>query len=96
MARFGQLEDARRVLLHALSIRPETEIWMNLAVGIIGNEENPANLVYSGVLAVGGGRNGGQELTLRSVQTALMCQEMVIVGDGKPSAHFGGTVGGFT
>jgi hypothetical protein len=28
-------------------------IWMNLAVGIIGSEENPANLMYGGVLAVG-------------------------------------------
>lgn len=46
----------------------------------------------AGVLAVGGGRNGGQELTLRSVQTALMCQEMVVVGDGRPSAHFGATL----
>lgn len=28
-------------------------VWVNLAVGIIGNEENPANLMYGGVLAVG-------------------------------------------
>lgn len=28
-------------------------VWVNLAVGIIGNEENPANLMYYGVLAVG-------------------------------------------
>ncbi|MBI4466003.1 MAG: hypothetical protein HY656_01070 [Acidobacteria bacterium] len=28
-------------------------VWMNLAVGLIGNEENPANLMYIGVLAVG-------------------------------------------
>jgi hypothetical protein len=28
-------------------------IWMNLAVGIIGSEANPANLMYGGVLAVG-------------------------------------------
>jgi hypothetical protein len=27
-------------------------IWINLAVGIIGNEDNPANLMYGGVLAV--------------------------------------------
>lgn len=26
-------------------------IWMNLAVGIIGSEDNPANLMYGGVLA---------------------------------------------
>ena len=28
-------------------------IWINLAVGLIGSEENPANLLYAGVLAVG-------------------------------------------
>lgn len=28
-------------------------IWINLAVGIIGNQGNPANLMYLGVLAVG-------------------------------------------
>jgi len=27
-------------------------IWINLAVGIIGSEENPANMMYVGVLAV--------------------------------------------
>ena len=46
----------------------------------------------AGVLAVGGARNGGQELTIQSVQAALMCQEMVIVGDGRPTGHFGATV----
>jgi len=30
-----------------------TLVWMNLAVGLIGSEENPANLMYIGVLAVG-------------------------------------------
>jgi hypothetical protein len=28
-------------------------VWMNLAVGIIGTEENSLNLMYGGVLAVG-------------------------------------------
>jgi len=28
-------------------------VWVNLAVGIIGTEDNPANLMYAGVLAVG-------------------------------------------
>ncbi|WP_224248141.1 hypothetical protein [Hyalangium gracile] len=30
-----------------------TLVWMNLAVGIIGSEDNPANLMYGGVLVVG-------------------------------------------
>ncbi len=29
-------------------------VWVNLAVGIIGNEGNPANLIYCLVLAIGG------------------------------------------
>ncbi len=33
----------------------------------------------AGAVAVGGARNGGQELTVRSIQTALMCQEMIVV-----------------
>jgi hypothetical protein len=28
-------------------------IWLNLAVGIIGSEDDPANLMYGGVLVVG-------------------------------------------
>jgi hypothetical protein len=28
-------------------------VWVNLAVGLIGSEENPINLMYFGVLAVG-------------------------------------------
>jgi hypothetical protein len=28
-------------------------VWVNLAVGVIGSEDNPANLMYGGVLAVG-------------------------------------------
>jgi multimeric flavodoxin WrbA len=45
-----------------------------------------------GVVAVGAARNGGQELTIQSVQAALLCQEMVIVGDGKPTGHTGATL----
>ena len=46
----------------------------------------------AGVAAVGGCRNGGQELTIRSVQAALMSQQMIVVGDAPPTAHFGATV----
>jgi len=46
----------------------------------------------AGIVAVGAGRNGGQELTLQSVQAALMGQNMIIVGDGRPTSHFGATL----
>jgi multimeric flavodoxin WrbA len=43
----------------------------------------------AGVLAVGGARNGGQELTIQSIQAALLCQEMIVVGDARPSGRIG-------
>lgn len=46
----------------------------------------------AGVLAVGGVRNGGQELTLQTVRAAMLCHDMVCVSDGRPTAHFGATV----
>ncbi|NQT03759.1 MAG: flavodoxin family protein [Planctomycetes bacterium] len=42
-----------------------------------------------GVLAVGGVRNGGQELTIQVVQAAMFCHDMVCVGGGTKAAHFG-------
>jgi multimeric flavodoxin WrbA len=45
-----------------------------------------------GVLAVGAVRNGGQELAIQGVQNALLCQEMVLVGDGRPTCHTGATL----
>lgn len=42
-----------------------------------------------GALAVGGVRNGGQELTVQAIHAAMLCQDMVVVSDGRPTAHFG-------
>lgn len=42
-----------------------------------------------GVLAVGGVRHGGQELTLQAVRAAMLCHDMICVGDGHPTGHFG-------
>ena len=46
----------------------------------------------AGVVAVGSARNGGQELTIRSIQAALMGQEVIIVGTGQPSTRIGATL----
>jgi multimeric flavodoxin WrbA len=43
----------------------------------------------AGVLAVGGARNGGQEMTVQSVQAALLCQDMIVVGTGLSSTRSG-------
>ena len=44
-----------------------------------------------GVLSVGAYRNGGQELVIQHIQTALLCHEVMVVG-GKPGAHQGATL----
>ena len=46
----------------------------------------------AGIVAVGAARNGGQELAIQSIHAALLCQEMIVVGDGRPTAHFGATL----
>lgn len=56
------------------------------------HKEKPLANKIAGVLAVGGGRNGGQELTIRSVQISLMSMQMLVVGDAPPTSHWGGTV----
>lgn len=45
-----------------------------------------------GVIAVGGFRHGGQETTIHAVHAAMLIQDMIIVGDGHSTFHFGGTV----
>jgi len=44
-----------------------------------------------GVLSVGAYRNGGQELVIEQILTAMLCHEVMAVG-GKPSAHQGATL----
>jgi len=44
-----------------------------------------------GALAVGGYRNGGQELVIEQITTAMLCHEVLVVG-GKPRAHQGATL----
>jgi len=45
-----------------------------------------------GVIAVGGFRHGGQETTIHAVHAAMLIQDMIVVGDGYNTYHFGGTV----
>jgi multimeric flavodoxin WrbA len=45
-----------------------------------------------GAVATGSARNGGQELTLQTIHAAMLCQDMLIVSDGKPTARLGGIV----
>jgi multimeric flavodoxin WrbA len=48
-----------------------------------------------GAIAVGGSRNGGQESTISVIHDFLLIHDAIIIGDGAPMAHYGGTgVGG--
>ncbi len=44
-----------------------------------------------GALAVGGFRHGGQETVIHAIHAAMLIQDMIIVGDGHSTSHFGGT-----
>jgi multimeric flavodoxin WrbA len=45
-----------------------------------------------GVIAVGGFRSGGQELTIQTVHAAMLVQDMVVVSEGRPTSHYGATL----
>jgi multimeric flavodoxin WrbA len=45
-----------------------------------------------GAVAVGGIRNGGQDATVQALNNIMLCQDMIVVGDGKPTAHWGATL----
>jgi len=47
-----------------------------------------------GVLAVGGVRNGGQELTLQCMHTFFLQQDMCAIADGPPFSHSGAAIVG--
>jgi hypothetical protein len=68
-------------------------VWTNGAVGIIGNEDNPANLMYGCVLAIGlvgaafaGFRAAGMAWTLGAMAAAhgVICAIALAAGLGKP------------
>jgi multimeric flavodoxin WrbA len=44
-----------------------------------------------GAIAIGGGRNGGQEIALQLIHAVMFCQDMVVVADGKPHSRLGGS-----
>lgn len=44
-----------------------------------------------GALSCGGFRNGGQETTIHSIYDFFLIQGGIVVGDNRPTAHFGAT-----
>lgn len=71
-------------------------IWINLAVGIIGNEENPMNLLYVGVLAVGlagsigaGFAARGMARAMASTAAAMTLAGAIAVSGSAPASGLG-------
>lgn len=52
-------------------------------------KSNGLRNVVGGALAVGAGRNGGQETTVQAIHAWMLYQDMVIVGDGGPLGRLG-------
>ena len=52
----------------------------------------PLQNKVGGAIAVSGGRNTGVELVLQQLIMFMLSQEMILVGDGKPGDHWGGTM----
>lgn len=52
----------------------------------------PLKNKVGGAIAVGGGRNTGVELILQQLIMFMLSQEMILVGDGNPGDHWGGTM----
>jgi hypothetical protein len=77
-------------------------VWINLAVGVIGAENNPANLMFAGVLAVGVGggaiarfRAAGMARALVATAVAQAGVAVIVMFRGlseAPNAFVGATV----
>ena len=52
----------------------------------------PLKNKVGGAIAVGAGRNTGVELILQQLIMFMISQEMILVGDGNPGDHWGGTM----
>lgn len=66
----------------------------NLIERMIAFRQNgfPLGNKVGGAIAVGAGRNTGFELVLQQLIMFMLSQEMIVVGDGKPGNHWGGTI----
>jgi len=45
-----------------------------------------------GLVAVAGGRNGGQETVLHAMSNSLVAQQVILAVDAPPTSHWGGTL----
>lgn len=68
----------------------QTKAFLDRCVVFRRNKAMLRNKV-GGAIAVGGFRHGGQETAIHAIHSAMLIQDMVIVGDGNTTFHFGGT-----
>jgi multimeric flavodoxin WrbA len=52
----------------------------------------PLQNKVGGAIAIGGGRNTGVELILQQLIMFMLSQRMILVGNGQPGDHWGGTM----
>ena len=72
---FGNMSALCKAFLdRCIALRADDFKWRNKVVGAV---------------AVGSTRNGGQELTIQSMKTALLGQDVIAVGTGQPSVRIG-------
>lgn len=55
-------------------------VWISLAVGIIGSEDHPANLLYAGALAVGGVGSVLARFRPHGMARAMVATALVLIG----------------
>lgn len=67
----------------------QAKAFLDRSVSFRRNGFRFARLV-GGVAAVGGSRNGGQEITIQTLHAGMLIHGMTVVGDAPPTAHFGG------
>jgi multimeric flavodoxin WrbA len=75
------------------TVSAQLKIFMDRTLGLRRNGFMLEHKFGAGV-AIGGSRNGGQEFTIQTIQNWMKIQGMLILPDGKPTSHFGGTLVG--
>ena len=74
---FGNMSAQCKAFLDRCMSFRKTFAWKNKIVGVV---------------AVGGTRNGGQELTIESIKTGLLGQDVIAVGTGQKSVRIGASL----
>jgi multimeric flavodoxin WrbA len=71
------------------NVTSQTKIFMDRSRPLRGDFKLKDKV--GGAITVGGSRNGGQETTIAAIHEFLLIHDAIIVGDGSPLAHYGGT-----